>query len=377
MSATRITNVRDPSTGSATSILLALGAVADDAGDAARELDGGGAWLAPGLIDLQLNGAFGADFSSDPAAAWVVGERLAATGVTAFLPTIVSSPLATYDRALDAWAAAPSAVGAVPLGWHFEGPMLSPARAGAHDPAHLRLPDGVDSEGWSAAHGVRMVTLAPELPGALDVARRLTERGVVVSTGHTDAAADCAEPAIEAGTRYATHLMNAMRGIDARDPGIAAGLLVDARVTLGVIADGHHLADTTLCVIWQLAHWRLSLVSDGIAAFGLGPGICRLGGGDVHVAPDGSARRPDGRLAGAVCTLPDGLRRLRATTGASLAEALRTVTEVPATLLGLEDRGHLRVGARADAVLLDDELSVLATFVAGELIYARAELGWA
>lgn len=377
MSATRITNVRDPSTGSATSILLALGAVADDAGDAARELDGGGAWLAPGLIDLQLNGAFGADFSSDPAAAWVVGERLAATGVTAFLPTIVSSPLATYDRALDAWAAAPSAVGAVPLGWHFEGPMLSPARAGAHDPAHLRLPDGVDSEGWSAAHGVRMVTLAPELPGALDVARRLTERGVVVSTGHTDAAADCAEPAIEAGTRYATHLMNAMRGIDARDPGIAAGLLVDARVTLGVIADGHHLADTTLCVIWQLAHDRLSLVSDGIAAFGLGPGICRLGGGDVHVAPDGSARRPDGRLAGAVCTLPDGLRRLRATTGASLAEALRTVTEVPATLLGLEDRGHLRVGARADAVLLDDELSVLATFVAGELIYARAELGWA
>jgi N-acetylglucosamine-6-phosphate deacetylase len=377
MSGLRIVGVRDPATGNETALEVLDGHVVPWGGapSDAHVVDGSGAWLSPGFIDLQLNGAQGSDFAMEPEAAWQVGDALAATGVTAFLPTIVSSPPDTYRQALEAWTAHPTMRGAEPLGWHFEGPLLSPARAGAHDRARLCEPAELDTTNWSATNGVRMVTLAPELPGALDLIRTLAGRGVVVAAGHTDATADRAASAVDAGLRYATHLLNAMRGLDAREPGLAAGLLADDRVTIGVITDGHHLADATLSMVWRLAgDHRVSVVTDGIAAFGLGPGICKLGGRVVHVAEDGSARRADGTLAGAVTPLPQALRRLQSATGAHLSQVLETVTSVPARLLDLPERGHLRPGARADVVLLDDDLSPLATFVSGELVHVSAAL---
>ena len=341
-----------------------------------RRLLADGLIVAPGFIDLQVNGAFGCDFTTDPGSAWNVGPQLATTGVTAFLPTMVSSAADVYDGAL-ALASSPVPPGAVPLGWHFEGPFLSPARHGAHRQDLLRDPDASAAAGWSLAAGVRMVTLAPELPGALQLARRLTADGVVVAAGHTDADARDVPDAVDAGVRYATHLLNAMRGLDHRRPGIGLGLLLDAGVTVGLIADGHHLADEMLRLIWRLAGpERVSLVSDGMAALGRGPGSYALAGGTVSVGDDGSARLADGRLAGAIVPLDQAVRRLRDATGCDLDAAIGAVTTVPARLLGLADRGRLDVGSRADVVLLTEDGDVVATLVDGDVVHGQEAIRW-
>jgi len=341
-----------------------------------RRLLADGLIVAPGFIDLQLNGAFGCDFTTDPGSAWEVGLSLAATGVTAFLPTMVSAPAAAYAEAL-ALTRSPVPRGAVPLGWHFEGPFLSPARRGAHRQDLLREPDTSAAAGWSLAAGVRMVTVAPELPGALQLTRRLTADGVMVAAGHSDADARNVPDAVDAGVRYATHLLNAMRGLDHRRPGIGLGLLMDPAVTVGMIADGHHLADEVLRLIWRLAGAeRVSLVSDGMAALGRGPGSYVLGDETVTVDGDGSARLADGRLAGAVAPLDRAVRHLRDATGCDLDAAIGAVTSVPARLLGLTDRGRLNEGSRADLVLLTEEGNVVATLVGGEVVHGQEAIPW-
>jgi N-acetylglucosamine-6-phosphate deacetylase len=374
-----VNGARHPATGEATALLLRDGLVApaETASNRARKVSADGLWLSPGFIDLQLNGGFGHDFTAEPAAIRVIGTRLASTGVTAYLPTAVSADAGTYDAILDGWEAAATIPGAQPLGWHFEGPMLAPARTGAHDLAHLRMPIEVDINRWRRDAGVRMVTLAPELPGALDTIDRLRAAGVVVAAGHTDADAGCAATAIDHGVRYATHLFNAMRGLDPRQAGIGVRLLLRDEVTVGVIADGHHLDDATLELVWRAAGpERVSVVTDGIASLGEPPGAYSLGTMAVIVGPDRAARLADGRLAGATTTLPMALRNLRRATGCTIDRAVATVTRVPARLLELTDRGHLAPGARGDAVLFDDDFSVKAAIVGGEPMYVDEVLGW-
>ncbi len=174
---------------------------------------------------------------------WRVGAVLGRFGVSAFLPTLVSPSWPTVARARDALAAGPpeSYSGATPLGWHVEGPFLAPSRAGAHDPASLRPPSVEAVAGWSPSTGVRMVTLAPELPGALDVVRVLVANGIVVSAGHSAASYDEAVAGFEAGIRSVTHLFNAMSPLDHREPGLAGAALADDRVTIGLIPDGLHV----------------------------------------------------------------------------------------------------------------------------------------
>ena len=343
----------------------------------ARLLDASGLIASPGFIDLQVNGAAGHDITSDPSAMWEIGEALARHGVTSFLATIVSSPPGVVDAALDAWRTAPAARGAVPIGLHLEGPFLAPSRAGAHNPENLRLPDQEESAGWSRAAGARIVTLAPELPGALDLVKGLSARGVLVAIGHTDADAATGRAAIDAGARYATHLLNAMPKLDGRAPGLAAALLADDRVTIGLIADGIHVAPEMLDTVRRTAGpGRLSLVSDAIAGLDLPPGHVPLGDVDVVIGPEG-ARLADGRLAGAIAGLDVGVRTLVAATGCERAEAVAAVTSTPATLLGLDDgRGRLEVGGRADITLLTPELDVAATFVAGELAWGADPSRW-
>lgn len=327
--------------------------------------------VVPGLLELQVNGVAGADLTSSPECLWEVGTRLAEQGVTAFLPTLVSCPPAVVDRAREVLLAGPPPRwrGAVPLGWHVEGPMLAPTRRGAHDPAMLRAPTLELVAGWSRATGIAMVTLAPELPGATEVVAALATAGVVVAAGHTDASAAQVRAAVDAGITFATHLFNAMPPISGRSPGPAAALLGDPRVRVGCIADGVHLAPATLQLVWEAAGPdRLVLVTDAMAATGLGDGTHRLGSQTVTVS-GGRAALEDGTLAGSVATLDGCVRHLADVTSAAAAAVLRTATATPAAVLGDGDRGRLAIDVRADIVVLEADLRVAATMVAGELVH--------
>lgn len=336
-------------------------------------VDATGLVVAPGFLDLQVNGAVGIDVTGDlgdhPERLWQLAQHLPAQGVTAFLPTVVSAPGSAVAGAVAALSTRPDDhLGAETLGIHAEGPMLALARRGTHDPAHLRAPDPSLVAGWSRAAGIAMVTLAPELPGALEVVRGLTARGIVVAVGHTAATYEQTLAALDAGAGAGTHLFNAMSGWSARDPGAAGALLTDPRPTVGLIVDGVHLHPATVAAAWRLlGPDRTMLVTDAIAAAGTSDAAAALGGRQVTIA-DGAVRDEDGALAGSVVTLDRALRTLVASAGVDPFDALRTVTSTPAALLGDDERGNLVAGARADITLLTPDLEVVATFVAGQLV---------
>lgn len=336
--------------------------------------DATGLLLSPGFLDLQVNGGFGLDFTADPATIWDVAAQLPRYGVTAFLPTVITSPSAKVRQAQAVLRDGPPAgwAGARPLGLHLEGPFLNPAKKGAHNPSYLRRPAAHDVADWSSDAFVRLVTLAPELPGALETVSALTRRGVVVSAGHSMATFDEAAAGFDAGARYATHLFNAMPALHHREPGLAAAALADPRVTVGLIPDGLHVHPGLVKLLWQLlGRDRLNLVTDAMAAMGMDPGDYLLG--DFHVrVDDTSARLSDGTLAGCTLSLDAILRAFRAFTGASLPDTLATVTSTPARLLGLDATyGHITPGAAADLVLLTADGEVVETWVAGESRYRR------
>ncbi len=294
----------------------------------------------PGLVDLQVNGVAGHDLTSAPERLWDVAAALPAYGVTAFLPTVVTSDPSVPARAMAVLAAGPPPgwVGAEPLGLHLEGPMLAPTRTGAHPPQWLRDPSPELVAGWSREAGVAMVTLAPELPGALEVVAALVERGVVVSVGHTDATAAQVLAAVAAGARCATHLGNAMPPVLAREPGPVGAALGGSDLVAGLIVDGHHLDPLFVRTAWRsLGPDRFLSVSDTTAALGLPDGPTRLGDQDV-VLDAGTVRLLDGTLAGSASSLLDCLRVLVATTGCTVEEAVATATTTPLRLLGLPPR---------------------------------------
>jgi N-acetylglucosamine-6-phosphate deacetylase len=330
--------------------------------------------LAPGLIDLQINGAFGLDFTATPAAIWEVASKLLQYGVAGFLPTIITSPLETVEAAQEVInpGPPPGFEGAIPLGLHLEGPFLNPAKRGAHNPAHLRLPDPAVIANWSPETGVRLVTLAPELPGALAIIRTLVERGVIVSAGHSMATLEEAKAGIEAGITYGTHLFNAMPPLDHREPGLAGALLANRHISIGIIADGIHVHPDMVALAWEAkGPAQVSLVTDAMAAMGMPPGKYPLGDMDVIVDAN-SARLPDGRLAGSLLTLDQALRNLVSFTGCAPTDAIATVTTVPANLLRISaERGHIAPGLRADMTLFTPDMKVVATFVGGKLVYGR------
>ena len=334
-------------------------------------VDGGGCFLAPGFLDLQVNGGFGVDFTADPSAIWAVGEQLPRYGVTAFLPTIITAPLAVSRAAQDVLMAGPPAGyrGAIPLGLHIEGPFLNPAKKGAHNPAHLRLPSPEAVADWSPETGVALVTLAPELPGALETIAALASRGVVVSSGHSTATYAQAQAGFAAGIRYGTHLFNAMPTLLHREPGLPAALLNAPHLTVGLIADNIHVHPELMRLVWQLlGPTRLNLVSDAMAALGMSPGQYILGDYAVTVT-DTDARLADGTLAGVILPVDGCLRNLIRCTGCAVEDGLATVTTTPAALLNQTRKGRLAPGMDADLVLLDGDLQVVKTWVGGELVF--------
>jgi N-acetylglucosamine-6-phosphate deacetylase len=311
---------------------------------------------APGLVDLQVNGYAGVDFLSADAEGYrTAGEALLAAGVTAYQPTFITAGEPELAAALAEARELPG--GPRLLGVHLEGPFLSPARPGAHPPEHLRAPDPALAERLLALGPVSYMTLAPELPGALELVDLLHARGVVVSFGHTDATAAEAEAGFARGVRTVTHLFNAMRPFGHREPGAAGAALARDDVVVQVIVDGHHLARETVGVVLRAARGRVALVTDAMAAAGRGDGVFRLGESEVHVA-GGVARRADGTLAGSTLGLLEAVRNLHEL-GVPLAESLAAASEVPARVLGRRDLGALRPGLPADVIVLDDRLELV------------------
>jgi N-acetylglucosamine-6-phosphate deacetylase len=358
------------------------------AGAPARAFDASGLLASVGLIDLQINGAAGDDLTSDPESIWRVGGALPPYGVTAFLPTLVSPSFEIVDRACAALLAGPpdGYLGATPLGWHVEGPFLSPARAGAHDPASLRPPDLGAVARWSPDTGVRIVTVAPELPGALEIVRALDDRGVVVSVGHSEATHEQAAAAFDAGARFVTHLFNAMAKPAESEPGaepvgmpgIAAAALADQRVTVGLIPDGLHVDPALVALVRRaVGASRLAVVTDAIAALGMSPGWYRLANRDVLVDAT-SARLASGVFAGSLLAMDQGIRNLAAFAGLELDDALLAATAVPARLLGLPARAALAPGGVGDVALFDANLAPVLTIVGGRVAFDATDgTGWA
>ena len=321
----------------------------------------------PGFVDLQVNGFAGVDFlRADDGGYARAGEALLQSGVTAFLPTFITSP---EDVLVDALQRVPTGrIGPRVLGAHVEGPFLSPRRLGTHPPAARRDPDPDLLGRILAAGPVRMVTLAPELPGALALVDELVERGVTVSCGHSDATAPEAAAAFDRGARTVTHVFNAMRPFGHRDPGVAGAALVRPDVTVQLIADGVHLAWEAVLLAWSAAHGRVALVTDAVEAASLPDGEYVLGEIPIELR-DGAVRRGDGALAGSALTMIEAVRNVHRL-GVPLEDAVRAASEVPALLLGEPGLGRLDVGRAADVAVLSDSLEIDRTLVAGETLVA-------
>lgn len=333
--------------------------------------------LVPGLVDLQVNGYFGVDFVSATPVEWAaVATRLPETGVTAFAPTFISGPLdrlaAGLRRAEHAMVAgqATNSVARI-LGVHLEGPFLAGSRQGAHNAAFLRDPTDqvLDLLLDAAAPGtLRLVTLAPERPGALGAVRRLVAAGVLVGLGHTDATAAQASAAADAGSRMVTHLFNAQRGLHHREPGVAGAGLVDHRMTCGLILDLHHVAAEVVRLAFAAAPGRIALVTDAVAAAGMPPGRYLLGDEPVVVEVGCPPVRDGGTLAGSGLRLDEAVANAVAL-GVDLVSAVAAASRVPADLVGRTDLGRIAPGAAADVVWLGDDLRARATWIGGKLVF--------
>lgn len=318
-------------------------------------------WVCPGFIELQINGTDGIDIGTEPERIAEVAAHLPGEGTTSFLPTVISGPDEIREAAIDACAriiaTGRAADAAHVLGLHLEGPVLAPGARGAHPLEHLQAPASVGTDRWTPSHGVRLVTIAPELPGARELIAQLAGVGVVVSLGHTLASVSEFVDGVDAGATMCTHLFNGMRPFHHREPGPVGAVLGNVGAhgpVAGLICDGHHVHPTAVAMAWRaLGPVRLVLVTDAVAARG-----------SVDVPP----RSPAGTLLGSVLHLDQAVRNLVAWTGASVPDAVATVTSTPARILGLAGRGCVEPGAVADLTVLDDRLDVAEVFVAGRRV---------
>ncbi|MGE5827176.1 MAG: N-acetylglucosamine-6-phosphate deacetylase [Micromonosporaceae bacterium] len=344
----------------------------DEAGSSTR-VRRSAAWILPGFIDLHVHGGGGHTFTTgDVSQARAAAAFHAAHGTTTMLASLVAAPADQLLAAVSAYA--PLVAEGVLAGVHLEGPYLSPQRCGAQNPAHLRWPELAELSALLDLGVVRMVTIAPELPGALPAIRRVVERGALAAVGHTDASHEQTRAAVAAGARVATHLCNGMRPIHHREPGPIVALLEASGVVCEVIADGVHLHEAMLRYIVATAGAaRVALVTDAIAAAGRPNGEYELGDQPVRVI-DGVARLAvndptgdpvAGPIAGSTLTMDAAVRRV-VHSGVDIAGAARMAATTPATVLGRSDEiGAVAPGRRADLVLLDEELRVTQVLRAG------------
>ncbi len=337
----------------------------------AEVTDAAGALLTPGFIDLHGHGGGGASFDDGTEA---IGRALAvhrAHGTTRSVLSLVASPVGALERSLTAIADLAERDPLV-LGSHLEGPFLAPTRKGAHNPDFLIAPAPAAVERLvAAARGtLRQVTLAPELPGALNAVGPLTAAGAVVAVGHTEADEELTRTAFDRGARLLTHAFNAMPGIGHREPGPVVAAIRDERVTAELVLDGVHVHPDVARLLLEAAPGRVALITDAMAAAGAADGPYRLGSLDVAVTGGvARLRQPDGSpgsIAGSTLTLDHALRTATRLAGMSLPAAVAALTWVPARALGLDERlGRLAPGYAADAVLLSESCEVRAVWGAG------------
>jgi N-acetylglucosamine-6-phosphate deacetylase len=326
--------------------------------------------IAPGFIDLQVNGYGGHDAAAGAGAIAAISEALPASGVTAFLPTLISSPVDEGATFVAAVGAAAESRGARVLGAHIEGPFINPSFRGAHNRENLADPTPERIDVLEAARP-RMVTLAPELPGALAAIERLHRAGIVVSAGHTGADFEQGKRAIDAGIRFGTHIYNQMSQVHHRNPGIALALLLDARVTVGLIADGVHV-HPSICeqLVRIKGTSRIALTTDQTSAAGMPAGAYSLS--DRSVVSDGtSVRLQDGTLAGSAARMDDLVRLMARLPGMTASQAIEMATGVPAKVLEEGRLGRIAPGACSDLVVLDSDLRVRLTMVRGVVQFRR------
>ena len=334
--------------------------------------------LVPGFVDIHMHGGAGLDVMRAGLGELPhLNQFLTTHGVTGYFPTTVAAPLdhtcVALERLADAIEArqtSPAANGdgiqARPLGIHLEGPFLSHKRRGVHPPEYLVEPTlQVFERLWQAARGhVRMMTIAPELPGALEVIAEAARRKVCVSIGHSDAELEGARAGVRAGARHATHTFNAMRPLDHRDPGILGEVLTDGQLSADIIADGIHLAPEVVQIfLREKGLERSVLITDAMAAAGMPDGTYQLGPIQVEVK-DGKCMK-DGTLAGSVLTMDRAVRNVTQFAGWTLQHAVRAATLNAARAVGLARHGHLSPGAEANVVVLNRDGEVKKTMVHG------------
>lgn len=342
---------------------------------AGRLLEFSGMVLAPGFIDVHIHGGAGHDvMEGDDASLAPIERQLVQHGVTAYLPTTVTASRERTLKALDRLGKAirskkKSNGRAVPLGIHLEGPFISYEKRGVHPPEHLAEPSPQAFDLlWEASAGtVRMMTIAPELPGAIETIRHARHLGVHCSLGHSNATYEQAKAGIAAGANHATHTFNAMRALDHRDPGILGAVLENDDLTADIIADGIHVHPAVVKMFLRAkGAERAVLITDAISATGMPEGTYRLGAIEVLVRNNRCDYQ--GQLAGSVLSLDRAVRNAMDFAGLQLDQAVRLATLNPARILGANERGHILPGSRADLVVLTPEGKVVNTIVGGEIV---------
>ncbi|GGG97917.1 N-acetylglucosamine-6-phosphate deacetylase [Silvibacterium dinghuense] len=338
-----------------------------------EHVDFAGCTLAPGLFDVHIHGSVGHDImEATPEAFGKIGSFLAARGVTSYLPTTVTAPLDTTLRSLEGLVKfmGSTEYGAKPLGIHLEGPFLSPHKKGAHA-AHQLLEPTVTmfDRFWQAAEGhIRLMTIAPELPGALEVIEHATKLGVRISMGHSDANSEQAAKGTAAGAVSATHTYNAMRAFDHRSPGLLGEVLSNDHLYGELICDGLHVAPQAVKIYWKCkGPEKAILITDAMAATGMPDGNYKLGELDVRVK-DGVCLIGENTLAGSTLTLDHAVRNFAAFTGAPLTEVAKLASRNPARMTGFADQvGTLAAGRSADMTVLNAKNEVVGTILRGQV----------
>lgn len=328
-------------------------------------IDAKGGYVLPGLIDLHIHGYAGVDVSTANEDDLVrMGDALAKEGVTGFLATTMTLDEGTLKTA---WERCRRTMKRCPtlLGVNAEGPYVSKEKCGAQDPAYAIPPDPTLMTAY--ADVIRLTTIAPELPGAVETTRALTDAGITVAVGHTNAAHDTTMACIAAGATHATHLFNAMSGLGHREPG-TVGAVLNAPVFCELITDNHHVHPALYRPVWSIKNSRLCLITDCLAAGGMPPGEYTLGG--TPILSDGTVcRLTDGTLAGSVGTLMNNLKNFYEATELPLWECVNCATRNPAKALGSHQKGTLEIGQDADIVIATPDFTVTTTVVGGETVY--------
>ncbi|MFB4311233.1 N-acetylglucosamine-6-phosphate deacetylase [Actinomadura sp. GTD37] len=340
-----------------------------------EEIDLAGRYVVPGFVDMHVHGGAGASYQRPEEARRAAAFHLAHGTTTTMASLVTGTPRELADAV--AGLAGLAADGVI-AGIHLEGPYLARDRCGAHDPALLRAPDPAEFRRLvrlGRGH-LRMITLAPELPGALDLVRAAADAGVIPAVGHTEATGGTARAAFDAGARVATHLFNAMRPLHHREGGPIAAALDDPRVTVELINDGVHVEPAVTRLAFAAAGPRVALITDAMAAAGMGDGDYRLGVMDVEVRGGRATLAGGTSIAGSTITMADAFRRAVADAGLPVEDAARAASLTPARALGIGSRtGSLEPGKDADLAVLDDDLQVAWVMKHGTIVPRARILG--